>query len=43
VLGIAFDPNEVVGGWSDGPAFVRNTLQYLLERSRIPAPAAPPK
>lgn len=43
VLGLAFDPNEVVGSWSDGPAFVRNTIQYLLERSRIPAPAGPPK
>lgn len=43
VLGLAFDPNEIVGSWSDGPAFVRNTIQYLLDRSRILAPKAPPK
>jgi hypothetical protein len=43
VIAIAFDPNELLGGWPDGPAFIRNTIQYLLERSRLLPRTPPPK
>lgn len=38
VLGVAFDPNEL-SGWRDRDPFVRNTIGYLLQVSRIGPPS----
>lgn len=36
VLGVAFDLGaEVRGGWGGGPQFVRNLVQYLVDRSPL--------